>query len=271
MINGFEILAVIPSRKGSKGLPGKNIRPLCGRPLLAWTVEQALKSGCFSRVVVSTDCDEIAAVARNHGAEVPFLRPEEMAQDRSDLRCAINHLLDELKAREGYSPDILAVLFPTYPFRTRGLIENVVNAACTVAVVAQCACAMETNLWDLVLPDGGSIWPAVRPLLEDSLARPAAHAGRRLLSLMGSVRAEVNLPPGVRQGDTSPPERHAYFEARVAEGDARFRNLWHTTVVDDPVMRIDINTGEDFLLAEQVIREGLFDFERDESHCKSNA
>ncbi len=269
MMDGFEILAVIPARKGSKGLPGKNIRDLCGVPLIAHTIMQAIDSGCFSRVVVSTDDEEIAAVSMEFGAEVPFLRPGAMAGDRSDMRSAINHLLDELKSREGYSPDIFAILFPTYPFRTFALMEEVVNAAYTVAIWSQCAYPITTNPWELVAADGKSRWPAVRPLLEHTLVHPVAHASRRLLSLMGNIRAEVNLPPGVRQGDASAVERREYFRAKIAGGDMRFKNETCSAIVEDPVLRIDVNNKEDFLLAEQVIREGLFDLERHESRCHS--
>jgi hypothetical protein len=265
----LETLAIVPARQGSKGLPGKNIKPLCGKPLIAYTIEQALASGCFDRVVVSTDGQDIADVAREFGAEVPFLRPTELAGDRSDLRSAINHLLDELKSREGYTPDIVAILFATYPFRTRQLIQGVVNAACTKAVWSQCAYPVDTNPSELVAIDEGQEWPAIRPFLEQTLVHPAANARRRLLSLMGNLRAEVNLPPGVRQGGTSPNERRRYFEAKVADGDERFRTLCHNTIVADPVMRIDINTHDDLLLAEDVIRERLFNFETDESNCHS--
>jgi len=269
MKDAFEILAIIPARKGSKGLPGKNIRDLCGMPLIAHTIRQAIESQCFSRVLVSTDDAEIAAVGKEFGAEVPFLRPKPMADDRSDMRSAINHLLDEMKAREGYSPDIIAILFPTYPFRTCGLMEKVVNAACTVAAFSQCAYPTKTNPYELMPADAKSRWPVFRPLLENTPVHPSAHASRNLLSLMGNIRAEVNLPPGVRQGDTSFALRREYFLARIAEGDVRFENQWHNTIVEDPVLRIDINDEEDFLLAEQVIREGLFDIEKNESNCYS--
>lgn len=255
-------LAIIPARKGSKGLPGKNIKPLAGKPLLAHTIEQAINSAYFDRVVVSTDSDEIAEIAREFGAETPVPRPSELAGDTADIRAAVNHLLDELAEREDYSPDIVALLFPTYPFRTRRLIEEIVDAACNKAVWAQCACPVRTNPAELVAVDGRQEWPVIKPLLEQTLVHPAAHASRRLLSLMGNIRAEVNLPRGVRQGDTSPAARMRYFEGKVARGDARFAARWHNVIVEDPVLKIDINYAEDLVLAEEVLREGLFDFER---------
>ena len=81
MYKGQRLLAFIPARGGSKGLPRKNILPLAGRPLVAWTIGQALASGVFDTVMVSTDDEEIAGVARSHGAEVPALRPAHLAKD----------------------------------------------------------------------------------------------------------------------------------------------------------------------------------------------
>jgi len=265
----FETLAIIPARAGSKGLPGKNIKPLCGKPLIAYTIEQALESGCFDRVVVTTDGEEIAQIAAQYGAEVPFLRPGELAGDRSDLRAAVNHMLDELESRQNYRPELISIMFPTYPFRTKALIEEVVEAARTKAIWSQCAYRIDTNPAELVAVDGDQELPVIRPLLEQTLVHPAAHAGRRLLSLMGNIRVEVNLPAGVRQGDTSPLKRSEYFQAMIARGDRRFATLSHNTIVEDPVLRIDINTEEDFWLAEQVVNQGLFDFEANASNCHS--
>jgi len=81
MINNKKILAIIPARGGSKGLPGKNIRPLLDMPLIAWTIEQALASKYLDRVIVSTDDEEIAEISEKHVAEVPFTRPKKLATD----------------------------------------------------------------------------------------------------------------------------------------------------------------------------------------------
>jgi N-acylneuraminate cytidylyltransferase len=81
MITGKSVLAIIPARGGSKGLPGKNIKELCGKPLIAWTIEQAKSCSDIDRIVVSTDDSEIAEIAKKYGAEVPFIRPAELASD----------------------------------------------------------------------------------------------------------------------------------------------------------------------------------------------
>lgn len=106
------VLAIIPARGGSKGVPRKNIAPLGGKPLIAWTIEAALAARCVSRTIVSTDSPEIAEVARAAGAEVPFLRPDHLASDTATTLDVITHAR---QACPGY--DALLVLQPTSPLR----------------------------------------------------------------------------------------------------------------------------------------------------------
>ena len=109
-------VAVIPARGGSKGLPGKNIHPVAGLPLLAWTIMQARASQSVSRVIVSTDDSSIADVAREYGAEV-VLRPPELSGDRATSESAILHTLDRIEADGGRTPDLVAFLQATSPLR----------------------------------------------------------------------------------------------------------------------------------------------------------
>jgi CMP-N,N'-diacetyllegionaminic acid synthase len=110
------ILGIIPARGGSKGIPRKNIAPVAGKPLLAWTVEAALTSRILDRVLVSTEDAEIADIARASGAEVPFLRPQELARDETPGIDPVLHALDFLD-REGYRPEWVMLLQPTSPLR----------------------------------------------------------------------------------------------------------------------------------------------------------
>jgi CMP-N,N'-diacetyllegionaminic acid synthase len=114
VINGCKVLALVPARYGSKGLPLKNIRPLNGKPLLAWPVQSALASRFVDRVVVSTDSEEFAAIARAAGADVPFLRPPEFATDTSASIDVILHAIDTLACNRDYY-DYLILLEPTSP------------------------------------------------------------------------------------------------------------------------------------------------------------
>lgn len=116
-------VALIPARGGSKRVPGKNVRLLQGHPALAYTIAPALESGIFESVIVSTDSEEIADVARHYGAEVPFLRPAAFAGDTSPDIEWLHHALGELE-RRGRSWDCFSLLRPTSPFRTADTIRR---------------------------------------------------------------------------------------------------------------------------------------------------
>lgn len=108
-------LAVIPARGGSKRIPKKNVRDFCGRPMLSWSISAALESGCFSRVVVSTDDDEIAATALAAGAEVPFMRPSSLSDDYTGTIPVIRHAIEEL-SDEATPINLVCCIYATAPF-----------------------------------------------------------------------------------------------------------------------------------------------------------
>lgn len=120
-------LCIIPARGGSKGIPGKNLRMVAGKPLVAWSIEQARQSGTVDRVLVSTDSSEIAAVAQQFGAEVPFLRPAELATDEAPTEPVLIHALRALDEAEQYRPRNLLLLQPTCPVRKLGSIDEAVR------------------------------------------------------------------------------------------------------------------------------------------------
>lgn len=122
-----EVLAVIPARGGSKGIPRKNIRNFAGHPLIAYSIEAGLAAEAVTRVVVSTDDEEIAEVARRCGAEVPFLRPAEIAQDLTLDLPVFQHAMRWFAEHEGYHPDIVVQLRPTSPVRPPTLVDEAVN------------------------------------------------------------------------------------------------------------------------------------------------
>jgi CMP-N,N'-diacetyllegionaminic acid synthase len=134
MINGKKILALIPARGGSKGLPGKNIRTLCGKPLIVWTIDKANSSKYLDMVLVTTDSIEIAEISKAAGAHVPFLRPAELATDIASTYDAVHHALDFLKKHECQVFDYVVLLEPTSPLREdddidRMLMQLVGNSA----------------------------------------------------------------------------------------------------------------------------------------------
>lgn len=116
MYNDNKLLAFIPARGGSKGIKEKNIVDLCGKPLISYTIEAALKSEYIDKVIVSTDSDKIADVSKKYGAEIPFLRPAELSTDTAKTIDAVLHAIRTLKKGENY--DVLVLLQPTQPLRT---------------------------------------------------------------------------------------------------------------------------------------------------------
>jgi CMP-N,N'-diacetyllegionaminic acid synthase len=163
MIDGKRVLALIPARAGSKGLPGKNIRPLNGKPLLAWPIEAALNCDLVDEVVVSTDSEEFAEISRKFGARVPFLRPEHLASDHASSIMVIRHAIDCLEEM-GEHFDLLVLLEPTSPLTEAEDIEAAIrklSAALPTAEALVGVTAMITNhpAYAVTLKDGDLIAP----------------------------------------------------------------------------------------------------------------
>ncbi len=122
--NSLKVFGLIPARGGSKGIPRKNVKLIAGKPLIVWTIEAALRSSLLDAVVVSTDDPEIAEVARNAGAQVPFMRPPEIAQDKTSGLEPVLHALDQLPQYES-----VLLLQPTSPLRTTEDIDECLRMA----------------------------------------------------------------------------------------------------------------------------------------------
>jgi len=127
MLNGRRSIAIIPARGGSKGLPNKNIRDLHGKPLLAWSIEQALACDEIDTVVVTTDSPEIREIALAYGAEAPFLRPPELSTDEATSADTVKHVLDYYRDQFSKSYDILCLLQPTSPLRCKGDLSKMLT------------------------------------------------------------------------------------------------------------------------------------------------
>ena len=120
------VLGLVPARSGSKGVPGKNVRPLAGHTLLEYTARAARQSGVLDRLVLSTDSPEIADAGRSAGLDVPFMRPAALAADDTPMVPVIQHALTEL-SQQRWSPDIVVLLQPTSPLRRPDHIRDAVN------------------------------------------------------------------------------------------------------------------------------------------------
>lgn len=203
-----EVLALITARGGSKGVPRKNLKPVAGRPLIAWTIQAARGARRVDRVVVSTDDAAIAEVAKAWGASAPFLRPAELASDQATSREVALHALDWLALRQGYQPDWLLLLQPTSPLRLAEDIDRAVDlarASGARAVVSVCP-AHPHPQWCQRLDETGRLHPWVEGngLAQRRQDLPPAYALNGAIYL---VRAQ-DLMAG---GDWLGPDTLAYL------------------------------------------------------------
>lgn len=155
----YKILALVPARGGSKGIKNKNIIDLAGKPLIAYVIEALKKSKTVNRIVCTTDSELIAKVAKKYGAEVPFMRPAELAQDTSPTYPALVHALKKLEELEGYKPDYVVTAQPTYPLTRPEHIDNAARKAIEMkadSVITAVALEHDCHPYNIrhVLPDG---------------------------------------------------------------------------------------------------------------------
>lgn len=234
MFKGKRVIALIPARGGSKGLPRKNLLPLGGKPLIAWSIETAKKTPEIDRVLVSTDSDEIAAVAREWGAEVPFLRPAELATDKATGTDVVLHTLNWLEA-QGEPIDYLILLQPTSPLRTKDDIQKgfeVFKQGNFVQAVVSVTTPAHHPLWSNTLPDNGWMGEFIRPDVFD--------------------KNRQELPPYFELNGAIYIATPTYFrQKRSFIGDATY------ALVMDRQHSVDIDSKMDFMLAEQLLCSDL--------------
>ncbi len=235
-----EILALIPARGGSKGIPRKNIRSFVGYPLIAWSIAAAKKSRFVTRVIVSTDDEEIASVAREYGAETPFLRPNEFAQDNTTDLPVFEHALEWLEENEGYRPEIVIQLRPTSPIRPKDCVDHAVrillertDADCVRGVVP--AVQNPHKMWRFVGED-----QPLKPLLEVEGIPEPYNAPRQI------------LPPVYWQtGHIDAIRVTTIKQKKSLTGDVIY------PLVIDPRYTVDIDTLFDWAKYEALVTSGL--------------
>ncbi len=234
----FEILALIPARGGSKSIPRKNIRPFAGHPLIAWSIAAAQASEVVTRCVVSTDDEEIAAIARRYGAEVPFMRPAELAQDDTLDLPVFEHALAWLAAHEGYRPDVIVHLRPTSPLRKVWHIDQSVTML-------------------LEHPDADSI---------RSVSPPAQNPFKMYrIGEDGLLRALVEVP-GLPEAYNMPRQalpqvywHNGYIDAFWSDTITEKHSMSGTVILPfvlSPEDWVDLDTPEDWARAEERVRNG---------------
>jgi len=224
------VLAIIPARGGSKGLPGKNIRKLAGKPLIAYSIGQALESRYIGRVVVSTEDSEIARVAARYQAEV-IRRPDELALDDTSSVDALQHTLDYLKEAEGYSPDLVVLLQPTSPLRKvediDGAIDKLLEVGCD-SVVSVCDVEHPAH-WMYTLEG-----ERLKPIIEGGRKVGRRQDASKVYRLNGAVYV-THRDVVMRQDKVMGDDTRAYIMPRERS--------------------VDIDTEFDFKLAELLMRE----------------
>ena len=201
------VLALVVARGGSKGIPGKNLRRVAGQPLIAHTLMAARRSRLLDRSVLSTDDPAIAAVARRHGVEVPFMRPARLARDRSHVIDVTLHALRWLDRREGYRPDWVMLLQPTSPLRTAQDIDGAIRMARqhgARAVVGVSASRRHPCLAKRITPTG-TLAPFIDTTLQ-TVRRQDLPPAYDLNGAIYLVRRDVLLA----EKSWCPPAAHAY-------------------------------------------------------------
>ncbi|GAP40284.1 acylneuraminate cytidylyltransferase [Flexilinea flocculi] len=240
MVKQLEVLAIIPARGGSKGIPGKNIKNFAGFPLIAYSIAAAKQSKYVTRTIVSTDDEKIAAVAREWGAETPFLRPAEFATDHSLDLPVFRHALQWLKDHEGYVPDIVLQLRPTSPVRPLHLVDEAVQILLDHPEADSVRGVVPSNenpykMWKID-PVSGAMSGLI-PI--DGLAEPY-NAPRQI------------LPPTYWQTghiDAIRPER-TFMAGDLMSGKVIF------PIMIDPAFTVDIDTLADWIRYESLVYNG---------------
>ena len=230
----MEILGLIPARGGSKSIPRKNIVPLAGRPLLAYTCDAALSSRTLTRVILSTDDDEIAAVGRDCGVEVPFSRPPELAQDDTPALPVIEHALHWLEEHQSYRPEVIVLLQPTSPLRRAKHIDGAVNLLLKTkadSVVSLVEVPHQYNPISVMKIEDGRLVPFL------------PGEGNRVLRRQDKPRVYARNGPAVLATRTSVIERTGSL----------YGQLLVPYIMDWPES-LDIDTPVDVLLAEFFLR-----------------
>ena len=205
----MQVLALITARGGSKGLPRKNVHPFLGLPLMVWSIKAAQAARSVTRVMVTTDDAEIASIAAEHGVDVPFIRPPELAQDLTPDLPVFQHALHWLDDRQGYRPDLVVHLRPTSPLRPRGLIDEGVRllVADQHADSVRSVCIPQNNPFKMWRIEAGRLAPLVASGLPEqhNLPRQVLPTVYWQIGALDITRPRILLGKGSMTGDVILP------------------------------------------------------------------
>ncbi len=240
MVKKPEVLAIIPARGGSKSIPGKNIKLFAGHPLLSYSIAAGVQAELVDRVIVSTDDEQIATVAKQSGAEVPFMRPLELAQDHTPDLPVFMHALNWLQEEQSYTPDVVVQLRPTSPVRPRGCVDRAITLLLDTP---------EADSVRGVVPSGQNPYKMWR-LREDGGMRP----------LMDDEFKEPYNMPRQQLPDTYWQTGHidAIRVSTIQSKDSMSGEKIFPLVVDSSYS-VDIDTSRDWVRAEWLVQQGNLD------------
>jgi len=236
MVAEWGVLALVPARGGSKSLPRKNVRLFAGHPLLSYSIAAGLQAELVGRVIVSTEDEGIAEIARGYGAEVPFLRPATLAQDDTLDLPVFEHALGWLEENEGYRPDIVVQLRPTSPLRPPGLVDRAIRLLLADPQADSVRGVVPSGqnpykMWRI--EDGGYMKPLLRDGFEEPYNMPRQHLPATYWQTghIDAIRRETILERGSMSGERILP------------------------LLVDPRYSVDIDTPRDWRRAEWLIME----------------
>jgi N-acylneuraminate cytidylyltransferase len=240
MVTRPEVLAIVPARGGSKSITRKNIRPFAGHPLLAYSVAAGLQAETVSRVIVSTDDESFAEIAKHYGADVPFMRPQEIATDDALDHSVFLHALEWLDTNEDYRPEIVVQLRPTSPIRPRGCVDEAVNMLLASPEADSVRGVVPSGqnpykMWRLT--DESGMEPLLQTDFDEPFNMPRQHLPETYWQTghIDAIRTRTILEKGSMSGDVILP------------------------LVLDPAYTVDIDTIRDWELAEWQLLKGELD------------
>lgn len=239
MIKYPKILGIIPARGGSKSIPLKNIKHFFGKPLIVWSINSLKNSGVIDRLIVSTDHEGIAEIARQFGAEVPFTRPKELAEDTTPTLPVLQHAISWLKENEGYEPDIVLLTQATTPgvqaFHFKGGIELFLSSGADSVISLVRVPGGYSPFWQFNLKEGG---------------RAELFTGEPIKKV---IRRRQDLPPTYIRNSAF----YIFKPSLLFEDDPSFYGDDVRGYIMDDKYNIDIDTPEDWEEAEKKLQKIL--------------
>ena len=223
----MEILGIIPARGGSKGVINKNIRKLNGLPLISHTINSLQKSNSLSRIIVSTDDDRIAKIAKSHNIEVPFMRPKNISGSKTTMKSVVKHALNFLEKKENYKPDLIMIFQPTTPYRPKKLIDETIKIFQT------------QNISSLITVSKTKFHPSITFELKNKLLLPVEKKFQNYTNRQS--RKLYYQPTGAL---------YAFWRKTLLNHNSIYGPRIYPKIITEPEFNIDIDDAFDFFISD---------------------